>query len=77
MKGLEIAQRFFYEWGLPYLRTEFPQITERVAAIIFGGSQSLGNDDELSQGHGWGPGFELVLTVKDYRHVGFHNLATD
>lgn len=70
MNGLEIARRFFDEWGLPYLRSEFPQISERVAGILFGGSQSLGNDDELSRDHGWGPGLTLILTAEDMRRFG-------
>ncbi len=70
MNGLQIAQRYFNEWGLPYLRSEFPQLSERVAAFIFGFSQSLGNDDELSRDHAWGPGFEIVLTGEDMRRFG-------
>jgi len=70
VKGLEVARRFFDEWGLVYLRSEFPRISERVAAFVYGGSQSLGNDDELSCDHGWGPGFTLVLTGQDMRRYG-------
>jgi len=70
MKGLEIARRFFHEWGLPYLRRNHPRLCDRVAAVVCGGSQSLGNDDELSVGHGWGPGLDLILTTEDYKHLG-------
>ncbi len=70
MNGLELARSFFDGWGLPYLRSEFQQISERVAAFICGASQSLGNDDELSRDHGWGPGFGLVLTGEDMRRFG-------
>ena len=70
MKGLDIARRFFDEWGRVYLRTEFPHLSERVAAFVYGGSQSLGNDDELSRDHGWGPGFMLVLSNDDMRKFG-------
>jgi hypothetical protein len=70
MKGLEIAHRFFNEWGLPYLNREFPMISDRIAAFLCGGSQSLGNDDELSRDHGWGPGFSLVVTGLDMRQHG-------
>jgi hypothetical protein len=71
-KGLEVAQRFFEEWALPYLRSEFPQISERCACLICGGSQSMGNDDELSRDHGWGPSFGIVLRGEDKRRWGQH-----
>lgn len=70
MKGLEIARRFFEEWGLPYLRSEFPRISERAACFLCGGSQSLGNDDHLSQDHSWGPMFSIVLTGRDMHRWG-------
>jgi len=47
MRGLEISRMFFEEWGLPYIRTQFPQIVDRVAAGLFSGSQSIGADDEV------------------------------
>ena len=70
MKGLEVARRFFNEWGLPYLRSEFPQLSERAACFLCEGSQSLGHDDELSRDHGWGPAFKVVLTGEDGRRFG-------
>ena len=70
MKGLEVARAFFHEWGLVYLRSEFPEISERVAGVLCGSSQSLGHDDELSRDHGWGPGFSLILTSEDMRRYG-------
>ena len=70
LKGLQIAEQFFHEWGLPYLRSEFPQISERVVCFVCGGSQSLGNDDRLSHDHGWGPSFQVVLTGDDFRRWG-------
>ncbi len=66
MQGLDVAQRYFNEWGLPYFRAAFPQLAERVAAFVLGGSQSLGNDDALSRDHG----FTLVLTGEDMRRFG-------
>jgi len=29
LKGLEIAKEFFFEWGHPFLKENFPQITGR------------------------------------------------
>ena len=70
LKGLEVARIFFEEWGLPYLRSEFPHLSDRAACLLCGGSQSLGNDDDLSRDHGWGPGFSIILTGEDMRRSG-------
>ena len=69
-EGLQIAQKFCQKWVLPFLETEFPDLHDRSACVLFGGSQSLGNDDVLSRDHGWGPAFELFLTNADARQYG-------
>lgn len=68
--GLEMARSFFTEWGLPFLQQHMPSISERVAAGIWRGSQSIGADDALSSDHGWGAAFTLILT-----EVDFHSTA--
>jgi len=70
LNGVEIARRFFAEWGLPFLHAQFPDLVGRVAAGLFRGSQVLGADDELSRDHGWGPMFLLLLTEEDYAARG-------
>jgi hypothetical protein len=65
--GLEMASSYFMEWGLPFLRQDFPAISERVAAGIWRGSQIFGADDALSRDHGWGAGFTLALTEQDFQ----------
>ena len=45
-KGLEIAQTFYREWGLPYLQQHFPHLENRVMAGLFHGSQIYGADDD-------------------------------
>ena len=69
-KGIDVARSFFDGWGLPYLRSGFPHLADRVAAVLCHGSQCLGNDDELSRDHGWGPQFSLVLTGSDMSRWG-------
>ena len=69
-KGLAVARTFFTEWGLPYLRSEFSSVSERAGCFLFGGSQSLGNDDELSRDHGWGLEFSIVLPPEDMHGAG-------
>jgi len=70
LNGLEVARRFFAEWGLPFLQEHFPELAERTAAGLFRGSQVLGVDDALSRDHGWGPMFLLLLTQEDYTAQG-------
>jgi hypothetical protein len=70
MKGVEVARRFFAEWGHPFLQEHFPELVERAAAGLFRGSQVLGADDALSRDHGWGPMFLLLLTEEDYAAHG-------
>lgn len=72
LTGLEMSRSYFAEWGLPFLRQHFPSISERVAAGIWRGSQSLGADDELSSDHGWGAAFGLVLTELDFQSTAEH-----
>ena len=66
MKGLEVARDFFTNWGLPLLEKEFPELTKRIAAGRFDGSDVLGADDALSQDHNWGPQFTLFLSNDDF-----------
>ena len=70
MNGLEVARRFFAEWGLPFLQEQFPDLAERAAAGLLHGSQVLQADDALSRDHGWGPMFLLLLTEEDYSAQG-------
>lgn len=76
MKGMEIARRYFFEWGLPYLRAHHADLVDRVAAGLIGGSDSIGADDEISRDHNWGPGFALWMTAEDFSSVGA-SLAAD
>lgn len=48
MKGLTVAKDFFLNWGLPFLETEYLDITKRLAAGRFQGSDVIGADDEIS-----------------------------
>jgi hypothetical protein len=70
MKGSEISQAFFREWGLPFLKTEYPELVEHLAVGRMMGSDILGADDEWSRDHDWGPCFEVWLTTQDFAHMG-------
>ena len=52
MKGIELAEKFYTEYGAPMLREGFLQLEGLIAVGIAGsGSECLGYDDELSQDH--------------------------
>lgn len=70
MKGLEIARDFFFNWGLPCLKDEYPDLLGRLAAGRFSGSDVLGADDDISKDHNWGPQFSLFLSKADFDQFG-------
>ena len=66
MRGLEISEAYFNEYGLPMLRERFPELVPHVAAGLFGsGSECFGFDDEISRDHDFDPGFMLLLPGED------------
>ena len=66
MKGLELAERYYLDCGLPMLERDFPDIIGKIAIGMFGsGSQCYGYDDEISQDHDFEPGFIILLPEED------------
>jgi hypothetical protein len=66
MNGLEIAEAYFNEHGMPMLEKKFPELLPYIAAGLFGsGSECFGFDDELSRDHDFDPGFMLLLPNED------------
>lgn len=71
LKGLEISELFFNEFGLPAIKKYYPDIVDCISAgLIGGGSEILGADDEFSCDHGWGPTFRLFMKEKDFQEIG-------
>lgn len=72
MKGLELAENFYNEYGLPMLENEFPELLPRIAAGLTGeGSECLGFDDDISRDHDFEHGFCMFLTEDDEKKYGF------
>lgn len=71
MKGLELCERYFVEFGAPLIARKYPEYGQRIAAGMVGpGSECFGFDDQLSRDHDWGPSFCLWLNMDDHKVIG-------
>jgi hypothetical protein len=62
VKELELARRFYFTCVRPIIAEHVPEVANRHAAGLVGyGSGVLGNDDELSRDHEWGPRLYIFL----------------
>lgn len=64
-RGLDMAKRYWREWGRPWLASRHPALLNRIGVGLFSGSDVLGADDALSRDHGWGPRFDVFLAEGD------------
>lgn len=70
MKGLDLCRAYYKEIIQPIIKKSIPEIGNSYAAALIGfGSDVLGNDDELSKDHEWGPRCILFLpeSLKKYK----------
>ncbi len=66
MKGLELSEKYYGEYGAPMIREQFPEIAGLIAAGLTGsGSECYGYDDGVSTDHDYEPGFCLFLPGED------------
>jgi hypothetical protein len=71
MRGLEIAEKYYWKYGAPMIEEKFGDYKERIAIGLVGeGSQCYGFDDEMSRDHDWGPEFCLWLNQQDFTMIG-------
>ena len=62
MKGLELAERFYLEYGLPMIKEQFSNVEKYLAIGLIGsGSECFGYDDEISTDHDFEPGFCIFI----------------
>ena len=64
LPGLKLSEQFFREAVQPALAESFPSL-QYSAALIGGGSEVLGFDDEMSCDHDWGPRLMIFLRDED------------
>ncbi len=66
MKGLELSQKFYLEYGAPMLQKDFPELCGIVAVGLCGsGSECFGYDDDISKDHDFEPGFCVFVPDED------------
>lgn len=72
MKGLELAEKFYQEYGKKMIEEQFPHLKQYLAFGLCGsGSECMGFDDALSHDHDFEPGFcifipdETVVSSRD------------
>ena len=62
MKGLELSEKFYKEYGEPMLQENFSDILPYIAVGLAGsGSECYGYDDEISCDHDFEPGFCIFI----------------
>jgi hypothetical protein len=63
MKGLDLSRKYYYECVKPIIQANIPELEGEYAAALIGyGSDVIGNDDELSVDHEWGPRCHFFLS---------------
>lgn len=66
MKGIELSEKFFEQYGLPMLKNDFPELMPKIACGLIGeGSECFGFDDEISKDHDFDAGFCIFLPDED------------
>lgn len=62
IKGLELSEGFYNEYGAPMINEQFPSLAGKIAIGLAGsGSECFGYDDEISQDHDFEPGFCIFI----------------
>ncbi|MBR5262918.1 MAG: DUF4037 domain-containing protein [Clostridia bacterium] len=66
MKGLELAEKFYCEYGEKMIKESFADIEKYLAVGLAGsGSECFGYDDGISRDHDFEPGFCIFIPDED------------
>lgn len=66
MKGIELSEAFYREFGEPMIRDSFPEFEGLIAVGVAGsGSECFGYDDEFSHDHDFDIGFCIFIPDED------------
>lgn len=66
MKGLELCESFYRDFGESLIKENFSHISNYIAVGLTGsGSECLGYDDEISRDHDFQPGFCIFIPCED------------
>ncbi len=72
MKGIELSEKFYNEYGKPMIEKEFSEFADRIAVGLVGhGSECYGYDDDVSLDHDFAPSFNIWITDEDDAAFGF------
>ena len=72
MKGLELARKYYEEYGRKMIDSQFADVADRICVGLVGeGSECLGYDDDISTDHDFEPAFCLFITKEDEKKFGF------
>jgi hypothetical protein len=62
MNGIQLGRKFYFDCVKQIITEHIPELNDRYAAGLVGyGSDILGNDDELSRDHEWGPRLHVFI----------------
>lgn len=71
VKGLELCEQFYEEYGVRMIHEKFPEYEDKIAVGLVGeGSECFGFDDSFSKDHDFGPGFCMWVTGETYETIG-------
>ena len=71
MKGLDLSRKYYFECIKPIIQDNVPELEGKYAAALIGyGSDVIGNDDEISRDHEWGPRCHILLSKEIHDKYG-------
>lgn len=71
MKGLDLAEHYYLEYGRPMIREQFGSFASHITVGLCGeGSECFGFDDEISKDHDFGPAFCMWLDREIMEEIG-------